>query len=560
MGKGSTKFNSDFPKGLEKGLWFIPLGGSGEIGMNLNLYGCDDQWLMVDLGVTFGDESMPGVDVIMPDPSFITERREKLKGLVITHAHEDHLGAVAYLWPQLKCPVYATPFAAAFLEYKLKEFDIDREVPITVVPLGGHIDLGPFSIDFISLTHSIPEPNALTLRTPYGTILHTGDWKFDPEPLIGEATDFDALQQLGHENVIALVGDSTNVFTEGEAGSESDVRDNLIDLFAQYSGRIVVGCFASNIARLDSIARAARENDRHVALVGASLWRMAETARRTGYLADDLRFYEASDAAALPRDKVVYICTGSQGEGRAALGRIAFGHHPDIALNEGDVVVFSSRVIPGNEKAISKIQNQLVKLGVEIVTARDRLIHVSGHPARDELRRMYQMIRPKVAIPVHGEAMHMRAHAQLAKECQVPQAILVENGSTVRISGEGASILGSVWSGRMAWDSGQVMPLNASTLRDRKRMFYDGAVVVTVLLDASGEVVDDIRVAVLGVGDPMDQSDLKQEWGFVISGALAKLPKKARRDNDVIEETVRTVVRRSFTPKRPVVRVHVVRA
>ncbi len=557
MSAGSRKTNSDFPKGLDKGLWFIPLGGSGEIGMNLNLYGCDDQWLMVDLGVTFGDESVPGVDVVMPDPSFIAERCEKLKGLILTHAHEDHLGAVAYLWPQLKCPVYATPFAAAFLEYKLKEFDLDGEVPVTVVPLGGHIDLGPFSVDFISLTHSIPEPNALSVRTPYGTIFHTGDWKFDPEPLIGEATDYDALRRLGQEDVLALVGDSTNVFTDGDAGSESDVRDNLIDLFAGYSGRIVVGCFASNIARLESITRAAERNDRHVSLVGASLWRMAETARRTGYLAGDLHFYEASDAAALPRDKVVYICTGSQGEGRAALGRIAFGHHPDIALNEGDVAVFSSRVIPGNEKAISKIQNQLVKLGVKIVTARDHLIHVSGHPARDELRRMYQMIRPKVAIPVHGEAMHMRAHAELAKESQVPQAVLLENGSAVKFSEDGAFVVGSVWSGRLAWESGKAIPLNDPVLRDRKRMFYDGAVVVTVPLDTSGEVIDDIQVAVLGIRDPADETDLERDWDFVISGVVAKLPKKARRDDDVVEEAVRTAVRRKFAPKRPVVRVHV---
>lgn len=551
---------SEFPKGLDKGLWFIPLGGSGEIGMNLNLYGYDDQWLMVDLGVTFGDESMPGVDVVMPDASFISERREKLAGLIVTHAHEDHLGAVAYLWPQLRCPVYATPFAAAFLEYKLKEAGLDGEVPVTVIPLGGHVDVGPFSVDFMALTHSIPEPNALAIRTPQGTIFHTGDWKFDPDPIIGEATDFAALQKLGGENVLALVGDSTNVFTEGEAGSELDVRDSLIELFGKYSNRIVVGCFASNVARLDSITRAAAANDRHVALVGASLWRIAETARRTGYLADDLRFYEARDAAALPRDKVVYICTGSQGEGRAALGRIAFGNHPDIVLNSGDVAVFSSRVIPGNEKAISKVQNQLARLGVEIVTARDHLIHVSGHPARDELRRMYQMIRPRVAIPVHGEAMHMRAHADLAKECQVPHTVLVENGSAVQFSDDKAAVAGTVWNGRLAWEAGAAVPFTSPILRDRKRMFYEGAVVVTVPLDDRGEIIDDVQVSVLGLSDPMERSSQEGDWDFIISSVIARMPKKARRDDDLVEDAVRAAVRKPFSPSRPVIRVHVVRA
>jgi ribonuclease J len=297
-----------------------------------------------------------------------------------------------------------------------------------------------------------------------------------------------------------------------------------------------------------------------VALVGASLWRIAETARRTGYLADDLRFYEASDAAALPRDRVVYICTGSQGEGRAALGRIAFGNHPDVVLNSGDVAVFSSRVIPGNEKAISKVQNQLARLGVKIVTARDRMIHVSGHPARDELRRMYQMIRPSVAIPVHGEAMHMRAHAELAKECQVPQTVLVENGSAVKFTGSKAAVAGSVWSGRLAWESGAAIPFSSPVLRDRKRMFYEGAVVITVPLDDSGEIIDDVQVSVLGISDPLSSRDQERDWEFVISSAVGRLSKKIRRNDDAVEDAVRAAARKPFSPKRPVIRVHVVRA
>ena len=555
----NTEKKSDFPEGLDKGLWFVPLGGAGEIGMNLNLFACDGKWLMVDLGVTFGDDTIPGLDVVMPDPSFIAERREKLAGLIVTHAHEDHIGAVAYLWPQLRCPVYTTPFAAAFLQHKLKEVGLDDEVPVTVIPLGGCAEIGSFNVDFITLTHSIPEPNALAIRTKYGTIFHTGDWKFDPDPLIGEVTDYAALTKLGDEGVLALIGDSTNVFTEGESGSESDVRDNLVKLFARYKGRIAVGSFASNLARLESIWRAAHANGREVALVGQSLWRIVETARRTGYLASDLTFYEAEDASYLPRDKVLYICTGSQGEGRAALMRIASGGHPDVTLQEGDVVVFSSRSIPGNEKAIAKVQNGLAKLGVDIVTARDFPIHVSGHPARDELRRMYQMIRPKIAIPVHGEAMHMRAHALLAKECQVPQALVIENGAAVKFDGVKARIAGTVWSGRLALEDGQVMPLAAGMLRDRKRIFYEGAAVATIVLDDRGEVLGEPHLSILGIADPLEAMR-DQDWSRVLNTAVGRIPKKARRDDVVVEEAVRSAVRKTFAPRRkPVVKVHIVR-
>jgi ribonuclease J len=558
MNRQLSPTTTDYPSGLDKGLWFIPLGGAGEIGMNLNLYGCDGRWLMVDCGVTFSDDAMPAVDVVMPDPGFIVERRANLEALILTHAHEDHLGAVAYLWPQLKCPVYATPFAAAFLEYKLKEAGIEDEVPVTIVPLNGKIEVGPFNVEFLTLTHSIPEPNALVIRTSHGTLFHTGDWKFDPDPLIGEAVDFAKLEAVGKEDVLALIGDSTNALTEGEAGSEKDVRGNLTSLFARYTGRIVVGCFASNVARLDSISRAAAANGRHVALVGASLWRIAETARRTGYLSPDLRFMEAGDAAYLPRDKVLYICTGSQGEGRAALNRIAMDQHPDVSLQEGDVAVFSSRVIPGNEKAIHRVQNLLVGLGVELVTTKDHFIHVSGHPAKDELRRMYQFIRPRIAIPVHGETIHKRTHAALAAECQVPHTVLVDNGSAVRFDKETAEVAGHVWAARMAWEDGRVVSFTDPMLRDRKRTFYEGAVTVTVVLDDAGQVLADPAVSVLWVVDPM-ADDAGQSWAEVLEAAVNRLPKRARTDDDVIEDTLRTAVRRAMSPRRPVVKVHVVR-
>ena len=327
MNKSTTRTattTADFPEGLDKGLWFIPLGGAGEIGMNLNLYGCDGAWLMVDLGVTFGDDTHPGIDVVMPDPTFIAERREKLAGLIVTHAHEDHVGAVAHLWPRLKCPVYTTPFAAEFLKLKLKETGLEDEVPVTVVPLGGQVSIGPFDVTFVSLTHSIPEPNALVIRTRHGTLFHTGDWKFDAEPVVGAGTDFAALEALGKEDVLALVGDSTNVFSDGESGSESTVRDNLTKLVGRCTGRVAVACFASNVARLDSIARAAMANNRSVALVGASLWRIVDTARRTGYLAPEFRFHEAKDAAHLPRENAWRISGQRARSSRGTAFRLAW--------------------------------------------------------------------------------------------------------------------------------------------------------------------------------------------------------------------------------------------
>lgn len=549
------------PKGLNKGLWFVPLGGSGEIGMNLNLYACDGQWIMVDLGVTFGDESIPGVDVVMPDPDFIAERKHQLIGLVLTHAHEDHLGAVAYLWPRLECPVYATPFAAEFLRRKLPEAGLQNVLPLTEIPLGGNLKLGPFDMDFISLTHSIPEPNALAIRTPYGTVMHTGDWKFDADPVIGEETDFAALEAVGDEGVLAMVGDSTNVFSDGEAGSEGDVAVALTELIGKLQGRVVVGCFASNLARVESVARAAMANDRHVSLVGASLWRVTDTARKTGYLADDLTFYEAEDAAHFPDDKVLYICTGSQGEARAALTRIAFGTHRDVTLNEGDTAVFSSRVIPGNEKSIMKLQNQLAKMGVEIITSKDAPIHVSGHPARDEMRRMYSLIRPHTAIPVHGEHLHMRAHAELAKECQVPHTVLVENGSAVRLAPGEPEVMGEVWSGRMSWEGDRAVPFWDPMLRDRKKMFYGGSVVVSLVLEEDGRLAADALVSVLGVLDPLvdEGSDALAEE---VENAVEQIRGKSRRDDGVVDDAVRRCIRRVFSggqAGKPLIRVHITR-
>src|SRR5271168_3623973 len=440
-------------------LLFVTLGGANEIGMNLSLYGYAGDWLILDCGVTFGDDSQPGLEVVMPDPAFIVERRDRLLGIVATHAHEDHIGAIPYLWPQLRCPVWATPFTASLLRAKLAEAGLADKVRINIVPMSGRFTIGPFDLELITLTHSIPEPNAVVLRTAAGTVLHTGDWKFDPDPLIGEPADEAALRRLGDEGVLAMICDSTNALRPGSSGSEADLRRSLTELVGRYDARVAVACFASNVARLETIAHAAAAHGRDVALVGRSLWRIDKAARENGYLADLPRFLTEDEAGYIPRDKIVLICTGSQGEPRAALARIAREDHPNIVLETGDVVIFSSRIIPGNEKSINRLQNALVRLGIEIITEEDHFVHVSGHPARDELVRMYQMVRPKVAIPVHGEARHLIAHAHLAEECQVEQPLVIQNGDLVRLDRGGGAIVDAVPVGRIASDGKSLLPI-----------------------------------------------------------------------------------------------------
>ncbi|HSV30136.1 MAG TPA: ribonuclease J, partial [Candidatus Omnitrophota bacterium] len=488
-------------------LFFLPLGGAGEIGMNLNLYGFGGKWLMVDLGVSFGDETMPMIDVVMPDPAWIEQRREDLVGLVVTHGHEDHLGAIQYLWPRLRCPVYATPFAAAILQAKLHEVGLQHEVPVHIVELGSRFDVGPFNIEMVSITHSIPEPNCVAIRTKAGTVLHTGDWKFDPDPLVGLPTDTEKLRKLGKEGVLALVGDSTNAMTNGSSGSEAEVRANLIEVLGRYDGKIAVTCFATNVARLESVALAAEANNRRVALVGRSLWRIEKAARELGYLKDIAPFLTDHDAGYMPDREIVFLCTGSQGEPRAALARIAGNNHPHVVMGKGDTVIFSSRVIPGNEKAIFKLQNDLVKLGVEVVTERDAFIHVSGHPARDELTEMYNLVRPQIAIPVHGEARHIKEHAELALACQVKQALRIENGAMVRLAPGPAEVVDHVPTGRLAvdgqdFDGGpRLVRTDSDILRDRRRMVFNGSAVCTLVIDGKGKLLGDPQLTALGLLD-----------------------------------------------------------
>ena len=539
---------------------FLPLGGTGEIGMNLNLYGHDEKWLMVDCGITFGDERTPGIDVIMPDPAFIEERIEDLCGLVLTHAHEDHLGAVQYLWPKLKCPIYATPFTAAVLRRKLTEVDFGRKVEIIEVPMSGTFDVGPFNIELITLTHSIPEPNALAIRTSAGVVLHTGDWKLDPDPQVGPTTDEARLIAIGEEGVMAMVCDSTNSLNSGRSGSEGDVRKNLVDVVRDCQGGVAIACFASNVARLESAAKAAIACGRQPALAGRSLWRMNECARECGYLQDLPPFLNDEAASRLPVEKVLWICTGSQGEPRAALARIARGDHQNIKLGQGDTVIFSSREIPGNEVSIGELQNSLTELGCTIITANDAEIHASGHPNRDELADMYSWIRPQVAVPVHGEHRHLLAHARLAQSCQVPHGIVAQNGMLMSLTNNGAEVIDQVYSGRLAVDGDRLIPMDHGSIRQRKRLAQNGAAVVSIALDKSGRLADEAQLTLAGLLD----SD-GPEWDDLLDLAeetVENLSKAQLKDDGQVVEAVRIALRRklqAMTRRRPQVDVHLLR-
>ncbi|HVH78907.1 MAG TPA: ribonuclease J, partial [Stellaceae bacterium] len=546
----------------EKGLYFVPLGGSGEIGMNLNLYAYRDQWLMLDCGVTFGEEEHAGVDVIMPDPAFIVERKDKLLGIVATHAHEDHIGAIPYLWPQLQCPVWATPFTASLLRAKFEEAGLAGRVEMHVVPMSGRFSIGPFDLELVTLTHSIPEPNAVAIRTPVGTILHTGDWKLDPDPLVGDVTDEASLIRIGDEGILAMVGDSTNALKDGTSGSEAELRDTLTELIGRYSGRVAVACFASNVARLSTIAYAAQAHGRDVALIGRSLWRIDKAARENGYLTDVPRFLTEEEAGYVPAERILLICTGSQGEPRAALARIARDDHPHIVLEEGDVVIFSSRVIPGNEKSIARIQNGLIRLGAEVVTTDDHFVHVSGHPCRAELVRMYQMVRPRVAIPVHGEARHLQAHAQLALECQVNDALIIENGDVVRLDTQGATVEGQVPAGRIASDGRRLLPMSGSTLQQRRRVGNQGGLVATVIVDRVGGLAAPPQIAMIGLVELAEIADMSEKLRDGVTAAVEALPKAMRSDDAAVKDAANRSLRKGINErigKRALIEVQVVR-
>ena len=536
-------------------LVFLPLGGSGEIGMNFNAYGFgpadDKQWIIVDCGVLFGREgSAPGVDMLMPDVRFLAEQRENILGIIATHAHEDHIGAIAPLWPSLRCPIYATPFTARLITGKLEEADLGSKVKVKDVPVGGQLTLGPFTLDFISITHSILEPNLLAIRTPLGVVAHTGDWKIDPDPMLGETTDSAALESLGNEGVLALVCDSTNALVPGSSGSEAQVRESMTALIGTLKGRVAVTGFASNVARLDTVAKAAKAHGRRIALVGRSMQKMVSAARETGYLKDFPQVLDETEVADMPAHKVLYLCTGSQGEPRAALARIAAGNHPNVHLAQGDTVIFSSRVIPGNELAIGEMQNSLAARGINLLTAEDHFVHVSGHPCRDELAQMYRWIRPKLALPVHGEMRHQVAHAKLAKELQVPQAIVPENGQMFRLAPGRPELIDEVPAGRMHMDGRILVAEGEGLSKDRRAMAYAGLLVVTLVVDHKGRVAADPQVLGEGMPDAVEDAVLK-----AVEGTIAR---NKGSDPDNLAENIRRAARRAAHDawgKKPITRV-----
>jgi ribonuclease J len=553
--------NDPFKPGRDE-LLFLPLGGSGEIGMNLNLYGHDGKWLMLDLGISFGDDSTPGIDVVMPNPAFITERASDLVGIVLTHAHEDHIGAVPYLWQRLRCPLFATPFTASVLRRKLAEVGLEKEARITIIPMSGSRQIGPFTVELITLTHSIPEPNAVVIRTKHGAVLHTGDWKLDPEPLVGEMTDVAALRKLGDGGVLAMICDSTNVFVTGTSGSEADVRDSLMEVVGRLQNRVAIGCFASNLARVETIARVAAAHGRHCALIGRSLWRMLEAAQENGYLTDLPPFVTEHDVGYFPRENVLMICTGSQGEPRSALTRIARGEHPHVALESGDAAIFSSRVIPGNEMSINRLHNDLTKRGVEIITDRDEDVHVSGHPARDELAEMYQMVRPRIALPVHGEARHIQEHVAFARACQVPEALAPENGTLIRLAPGPAEIIARVPAGRLALDGKVLVPADSEAIRHRHRLSYNGVIMGSLVVDRTGKLLAPPQVSLEGLLDGDGATAAIASIGAAIADALGELPKAKRADDAELGEAARLAARRWYQKsfdKKPVTKIHVIR-
>ena len=541
---------------------FVPLGGSGEIGMNANLYHHHDNWIMVDLGISFADESMPGVDVVLPDLSFIEERKDKLQALILTHAHEDHYGAIPYLWERLQVPVYGTAFTLALLRRKLAEARVDFDIEMHELDYNRPYEFGPFSIELLALNHSIPDPAALILRTSEGTILHTGDWKFDEAPQIGQNTDAQKLSEIGKEGVLALIGDSTNAMVEGRTPSEQTAFEGLSDVIGKAEGRVAITCFASNVARIDSIVRAAHANGRAVSVVGRALQRTIDAAREVGYLRDLPDFVKESDVGLIPRGNIVIICTGSQGEPRAAMARIASGTHDTIDLDPGDTVVYSSRQIPGNEPAISKIQDMILRRGIHVITDDDAPVHVSGHPARDEVAEMYGLVKPKIAIPVHGTARHLLAHAELAQLCQVGQTLIPDNGVIIKFSDNKAEKIGTVHTGALTHEGGEIVDIQSEQLRARRRMLWNGSVSVSVVISSSGQLLIAPSIVQSGVIDDDRIDDFLATASLRIEDKLAEMKPKSSTDENIqqiITAQIRSVAK-SMVKRRPNVEVHIMRA
>ncbi len=547
-------------------IYFVPLGGCGFFGANMALYGYQGKWIMVDCGMGFADDTMPGVDVLLPDPDFAVSLGEDLLGIVLTHGHEDHIGAIQHLWPRLKKTLYATKFTMERILQSVSEQSWGNQTRIQEVPAQGTVTLGPFSIRFIRMAHSIPEANALAITVKeVGVVLHTGDWKIDHDPVEGNRTDEEELIRLGDAGVLAVIGDSTNAMVPGYSGSERAVQQNLIEIFGEFKNKIAISCFSTNVARLRSIYEAANANGRHVCLVGRSLWKTDEAARKSGYLKNVPPFVDQDEADGIPDEKIVFVCTGSQGEPRAALSRISAEDHPRVSLGANDVIIFSSRAIPGNDRAIDRIKNRFYASGVNVMTDRDAPVHASGHPYREELKQLYRWTRPQIVIPVHGEQMQMEKHAILARETGAGQAMIPANGMVIELAKEGiASCVGEVKSGVLALEGTRIVAMDHEAILTRKRMMFNGSVVVTVVVDDRGDLMADPKVTALGLLDENSALDATHIQNLVTEtrSVIKNMPKNRLADDEALTELVRVTARRFFSERfnrKPQTRVHLVR-
>ena len=548
-------------------LIFCPLGGSGEIGMNMNLYSYgkpdNQKWLIVDIGVTFADDTLPGIDLIYPDPGFIIDKKNDLLGIILTHAHEDHIGAIAHIWPQLKCNIYATPFTSVLIKEKFKEKKIEIGNNLKIVDLNGTIKLGPFTIEFVTLTHSILEPNGLSIKTPVGTILHTGDWKCDPNPLIGNTINEKKLKQIGEQGVLAMICDSTNVFNPGRAGSELDVRQNLIKIMQNKNKRIVVTSFASNVARMETIFYCAKKIERQISLVGRSMHRIYKAARACGYLKNVIDPIDPKEAKKISKEKIVYLCTGSQGEPMGAMMRIAHYVHPEVFIEEGDTVIFSSKIIPGNEKKLYNLHNQLVKNGIEVISEENEFVHVSGHPNQEDLKDMYNWVKPKSIIPVHGEHRHMMEHINFAKEMQVPYAVQIENGDIVQIyPGEKPHVVDKAPVGRMYVDGNISISEDSQSLKERKNLANNGYLEVTIIINNKSKVMKKPIFSFRGL--PIERQN--DDFIFNLEDEVEKTSRtfslnSTKQENILIEELKKNCRKliKEKTGKKPYTNINLVR-
>ena len=546
---------------------FCPLGGSGEIGMNMNLfaYGKPEnrKWIIVDIGVTFADDTIPGIDLIYPDPGFIVDKKNDLLGLILTHAHEDHIGAIAHIWPKLLCDIYATPFTSVLIKEKFKEKKINLGNKLKIVELNGNVTLGPFKIEFVTLTHSILEPNGLSITTDSGTVLHTGDWKIDPNPLIGEKVNEKRLKKIGDEGILAMICDSTNVFNPGRAGSESDVRSSLLKIMQNRTKRIIVTSFASNVARMESIFYCAEKIGRHISLVGRSMHRIYNAAKQCGYLNGLRKPIDPRDAKKIERKKILYLCTGSQGEPNGAMTRISNYIHPDVFVEAGDTVIFSSKIIPGNEKKLYKLHNQLVKNGIDVVSEENEFVHVSGHPNRDDLKDMYKWVKPKSVIPVHGEHRHMIEHINFAKEMQVPYPVQVENGDVVQLyPGEKPKVIDKAPVGRMLVDGKISVGEDSQSIKERVNISFNGFLEITILINSAGSLAKKPIISYKGIPSSGESNDFTFELEDKIRSICKMFSLKNSKQEKNLIETLRIDCRKTVkekTGKRPYTNVNLVR-